>query len=239
MRTNDTVTSRFRQLLIMRGGEVSMRVGILLGGCGLYDGSDVHETVLLQAALEERGERPVFLAPDMPQTRIIDHLTAAAVEGEVRNVLRESARLGRGAVRPLGEVRPDDLEALVIPGGYGPAVNFSAGFGIPGATRQVVPEVAAFLMRFLETGKPLGLVGLGEVPVRTLLRGPMNPPPPEPSRPLIDSDRPIIYTPGFAAYARLADVRLGIESMVEALLRAMEDRLRAPTGQSTGGGEGR
>ncbi len=215
-----------------------MRVGILLGGCGLYDGSDVHETVLLQAALEERGERPLFLAPDMPQSRTIDHLTAAAVEADSRNVLRESARFGRGVVRALGEVRPDDLEALVIPGGYGPAVNFSAGFGIPGAARQVVPEVAAFLRHFIESGKPLGLVGLGEVPVRTLLRGPMNPPPQEPSRPHIDADRPIIYTPGFAAFASLADVRIGIEAMVEALLRAMEDRLRTTASDPKRGGEG-
>lgn len=214
-----------------------MRIGVLLGGCGLYDGSDVHETVLLQAALEARGERPLFLAPDMPQTRTIDHLTAAAVETETRNVLRESARLGRGVVRPLAEVHPDHLEALVIPGGYGPAVNFSAGFGIPGATRQVVAEVAPFLLHFLETGKPLGLVGLGEVPVRTLLHGPMNPPPAEPSRPLIDSDRPIIYTPGFAAFARLADVRIGIEAMVEALLRAMDDRLRTLSASSKNEGE--
>jgi len=85
----------------------------------------------------------------------------------------------------------------------------------------------------------LGLVGLGEVPVRTLLRGPMNPPPQEPSRPHIDADRPIIYTPGFAAFARLADVRTGIEAMVEAILRSMEDRLRTVAAHSAGGGEGR
>jgi hypothetical protein len=91
-------------------------------------------------------------------------------------------------------------------------------------------------LHFIETGKPLGLVGLGEVPVRTLLRSPMNPPPGEPSRPIIDADRPIIYTPGFAAFTRLGDVRIGIEAMVEALLRAMEDRLRTPPAPSTEGG---
>ena len=31
-----------------------MKVGILLSGCGVYDGSEIHETVAAMIALEEK-----------------------------------------------------------------------------------------------------------------------------------------------------------------------------------------
>src|SRR5262245_16765907 len=176
-----------------------MRVGVLLGGCGLYDGSDAQETVLVLLALETAGERPVLLAPDRAQERTVDHLTAAATPEE-RQVLRESARLGRGAVRSLETMRPDDLEALVIPGGYGPAVNFSSGFAVPGAERRLDPGIEAWLRHFLGQRKPIGLVGLGEVPVSTILgleiEAPQ--PPQAPSDLRVDEERRLVHTPGFA-----------------------------------------
>ena len=205
-----------------------MRIGVLLGGCGLYDGSDPQETVLLLLALEEAGEKPLLIAPDRPQDRTIDHLTGSAVEGETRVVLRESARLARGAVRSLRECRPQDLLALIIPGGYGPVINFATGFARLGETRRLLPEIAAFLDHFLQAGKPIGCVGLGEVPVRMRLgqepedADPTRPP----ERPRVDADRPIVHTPGFTAYSRLGQVKAGIEAMVGEVLRRMEERGR-------------
>ncbi|HEU4400891.1 MAG TPA: hypothetical protein VFT43_02180 [Candidatus Polarisedimenticolia bacterium] len=206
-----------------------MRIGVLLGGCGLYDGSDIHEVVLVLQALEEAGEKPLLLAPDIPFERVVDHLSGDEVGAESRNVLRESARLARGAIRSLGSCRPQDLEALVIPGGYGPVVNFSTGFARIGQRRGIVPQVAEFIRHFLEAGKPLGLVGLGDVPVRTLLDQEleMTPPPPDARHLAIDRGRRIVHTPGFAAFTRLRDVRAGIEAMIEELLRLMEERSRA------------
>src|SRR5690349_22090892 len=120
IRTKDTATMAARQSASLpagrsgdrsarpgrRGGRPAynvgrgtvMRVGVLLGGCGLYDGSDVFETVLVIEALEAAGERALLLAPDRMQTRTIDHRTGDTMPGEERNVLRESARLGRGRV---------------------------------------------------------------------------------------------------------------------------------------------
>jgi enhancing lycopene biosynthesis protein 2 len=209
-----------------------MRIGVLLAGCGLYDGSDVHETVLLLEALEAAGERPLVVAPDVPQERTIDHLTGAAVEGESRGVLRESARLARGSVIPLAEVREADLEALIVPGGYGPAINLATGFAVPGATRSLRPEVATFLRHFVEARKPLGLVGLGELPVRRLLGQDADPPPtPADPRTLkVDPDRPILHTPGFAGFTRIADVRAGLGALVEAILARLEETPRSAEG---------
>jgi enhancing lycopene biosynthesis protein 2 len=204
-----------------------MRVGVLLGGCGLYDGSDAQETVLVLLALEAAGERPVLLAPDMAQERTVDHLTAVA-QPEARNVLRESARLGRGSVRALDGMRPDDLEALVIPGGYGPVVNFSTGFAVPGAVHRLDPRIESWLRHFLDERKPLGLVGLGEVPVRMVLGLEIDAPqaPPSPGDLLVDEERRLVHTPGFAGFSRLLDVKTGIDAMVREVMRLMEDRSR-------------
>lgn len=197
-----------------------MRIGVLLGGCGLYDGSDVFETVLVIQALEAAGERALLLAPDRMQTRTIDHRTGDTMPGEERNVLRESARLGRGRVQDLAEVPPDDLEALIVPGGYGPAINLGGGFAETGAQRGLDPGVERFLRACLEAGKPIGLVGLGEIPIRLLLGQEVDAPasPANPAALRVDDRHRLVFTPGFATFTRIADVRAGIDAMVERVL---------------------
>jgi enhancing lycopene biosynthesis protein 2 len=224
-----------RHIIRLRDREAdrTMRIGVLLGGCGHYDGTDVHEAVLTFLALEAAGEKPVLLAPDIEQDRTVDHLSGEEVQGERRGVLRESARLARGGIRTLAECRPEELEALIIPGGYGPVVNFSTGFARPGQARGLVPEVAEFIRHFLDHGKPIGLISLGEIPVRTLLGQEIEiaPSQADPRAPAIDRERLLVHTPGFTAFKRLADVRTGIEAMVAEILRLMERRAR-PEGAS-------
>lgn len=212
-----------------------MRIGVLLAGCGLYDGSDVHETTLLLLALEEVGERPVLIAPEVDQDRTVDHLSGDEVPDERRGVLRESARLGRTAIRTLGSYRPDDLEALVIPGGYGPVVNLSSGFARPGEPRRILPAVRRFLQHFIDEGKPIGLISLGEVPVRTILRQELEiaPPPHHPDRVRVDTERAIVHTPGFSVFTRMQDVQRGIRAMVAELLRLMGEERRPSTPTET------
>ena len=202
-----------------------MSIGVLLGGCGHYDGTDVHELAFTLLAVEEAGERTVLIAPDIPQERTVDHLSGDEVQ-EPRNVLRESARLARRPIRSLEAVRQDELEALLIPGGYGPVVNFSTGFARQGAARRLNPGVAAFLRGFLDAAKPVGCVSLGEIPIRTLLGEDIEvPPPPAGPRALtIDRRRSIVHTPGFTAFTRLADVKAGIEAMVAEVLRIVRER---------------
>jgi enhancing lycopene biosynthesis protein 2 len=208
-----------------------MRIGVLLAGCGLYDGSDIHETVFLLEALEARGERPLVLAPDAPQMRVVDHLSGETMPGEPRGMLRESARLARGAVRALGEVRPEDLEALVLPGGYGPAVNLATGFATPGVVRSLLPEVEAFLRHFIEGGKPVGLIGLGELPVRRLLgQTPEPPAPADPRRVSVDPQYNLMLVAGSAGSTRLQEVRAGIEALVDALLEQLAQAAARPGG---------
>jgi enhancing lycopene biosynthesis protein 2 len=212
-------------------------IGVLLGGCGHYDGTDAHELVLTLLAIEAAGERAILLAPDIPQERTVDHLSGDEVE-EARNVLRESARLARRPIRSLDAVRHDELEALVIPGGYGPVVNFSTGFARQGTARRMHPGIETFLRRVLDDGKPIGCVSLGEIPVRTVLGDDIEipPPPAGPQTLTIDRQRSIVHTPGFTAFTRLVDVREGIEAMVAEILRWVRERRadRATAARGTG-----
>ena len=205
-----------------------MSIGVLLGGCGHYDGSDPLEVAFTLLAIETAGERAILLAPDIAQERTVDPLSAEEVH-DPRNVLRESARLARRPIRSLESVRGDELEALLIPGGYGPVINFSTGFAVPGARRAVHPLVAEFLRRCLDRGLPIGCVSLGEIPIRTLLGDAIEPPPPPPDpRSLtIHPTRPIVHTPGFTVFTRLLDVKAGIDALVAEVLSRVRERRAA------------
>lgn len=226
MRDNHTAREGERQPEVAPGPPYNedMRVGVLLAGCGLYDGSDPAETFLLLQALDEAGERPVLVAPDRPQARVVDHLTTAAEEGPGRSVLRESARLARQPVRDLAQTDPASIEALFIPGGYGAAINFQAEFAVPGAARPLHPEVEQFLKACLEAHTPIGTIGLGEVPLRALcgLELPDGPSA-SPRQVVSDRERRWWHTSGAASGARLPDVRAGIGALVAAVLAAMEE----------------
>ena len=79
------------------------RVGIILSGCGFYDGTEVAEAVLAALAVERAGARPIWLSPEVTQMHVVDHLTGSEAEGERREVLAESARIARGKVKSLAE----------------------------------------------------------------------------------------------------------------------------------------
>jgi hypothetical protein len=117
----------------------------------------------------------------------------------------------------------DRIEALFIPGGYGPAINFTSGFAEPGRVRALHPEVAGFLERLLEQKKPIGVIGLGEIPVRMVLGGEIQAPEPSPPDRLTwHPERPIAHVAGSAGSARLEEIRRGVDSLVDAVLKRLE-----------------
>lgn len=132
------------------------KVGVLLAGCGVYDGAEIHEAVLTLLALEKQGAEAVCMAPDKPQLHVINHLTGEVAD-EQRNVLVESARIARGKVKNLATVTADDLDALVMPGGFGAAKNLSR-FAVDGPAGEVDPEVRRLVEAMFEAGKPIGLI---------------------------------------------------------------------------------
>jgi len=58
------------------------------------------------------------VAPNIPQYHTVNHYTKQPVKGETRNVLVESARIARGNITPLDKLNVDDIDAVILPGGF-------------------------------------------------------------------------------------------------------------------------
>ncbi len=132
------------------------KVGVLLSGCGFLDGAEIHESVLTLLALDRAGATIICMAPNIDQHHVINHLTQEATE-EKRNVLEESARIARGEIKDLKDVSASDLDALILPGGFGAAKNLS-DFAFQGTDATVNPEVKRILEEMIAAGKPVGAI---------------------------------------------------------------------------------
>jgi len=135
----------------------TVRVGVVLSGCGYLDGSEIHESVLAALYLEQEGAEVVFAAPDMPQAQVVDHGSGEPVPGETRNVLTEAARIARGDIVAVERLSADSLDALVLPGGFGAALNL-CDFAGKGPQCSVHPGVEALLRAMHAAGKPIGAI---------------------------------------------------------------------------------
>ncbi len=68
------------------------KVAVILSGCGVFDGSEIHEAVLALYAIEKAGASWHCYAPNIQQLHVINHKTGEEMD-ESRNVLVESARI--------------------------------------------------------------------------------------------------------------------------------------------------
>jgi enhancing lycopene biosynthesis protein 2 len=131
------------------------KIGVVLSGCGVYDGSEIHEAVLTLLAIDRNGAEAVCMAPDIELDEV-DHL-AGQPTGASRNVLVESARIARGKIRNIAGVKVDELDAIVFPGGYGAAKNL-CNFAQKGADASIQPDVARLLKEMAVARKPIGAI---------------------------------------------------------------------------------
>jgi enhancing lycopene biosynthesis protein 2 len=137
------------------GGTEMKKIGVVLSGCGVYDGSEIHEAVLTLLAIDRLGCEVVCMAPDV-SLAVINHLTFKET-GEKRSVLVEAARIARGNIRDVKGVSAEELDAIVFPGGFGAAKNL-CDFASKGAAASVNPDVARLLKEMAATAKPIGAV---------------------------------------------------------------------------------
>lgn len=144
------------------------QVGVVLSGCGYLDGSAIHEAVSTLLALDEAGVQTVCMAPNIP-FEVVDHLTGKET-GEQRNVLTESARIARGDIRDLKDVSADQLDALILPGGFGAAKNLSS-FATDGVEMTVLPEVEKLVLDVHQAGKPIGAICIAPAIISKLIPG--------------------------------------------------------------------
>ena len=146
---------------------MAKRVGVLLAGCGYLDGAEIHEATLTLYFLDRAGARIVAMAPDKPQADVVDHQQGKPLS-EQRNVLGEAARIARGNVRDVAQVSADELDALIIPGGFGAAKNLCT-FAKDGPACTVDPGVAKLVKAMHAARKPLGALCIAPALVAKLL----------------------------------------------------------------------
>jgi enhancing lycopene biosynthesis protein 2 len=146
---------------------MTIRVGVLLSGCGVFDGAEIHEAVLTLLALDRAGATAVCAAPDMDQLHVLNHMTQEEMD-EKRNVLVESARIARGDIIDLKTLQTDAIDALIVPGGFGAAKNLS-DFAVKGPESTVHPEVQRIVQEMADAGKPIGAICIAPATVTRAL----------------------------------------------------------------------
>ncbi|KJY72112.1 isoprenoid biosynthesis glyoxalase ElbB [Vibrio nigripulchritudo] len=130
------------------------KVAVILSGCGVYDGAEIHEAVLSLFAIEQNGASWHCFAPDISQHHVIDHLKGEEVS-ETRNVLTEAARIARGNIQDVASLNVSEFDALLVPGGFGAAKNLST-FAFEGKESKVDDTVLSACKAFASAGKPAG-----------------------------------------------------------------------------------
>jgi len=132
------------------------RIGVVLSGCGVNDGSEIHETVITMLELDKAGADMVLMAPNIDQLHVINQYTDQEMN-EYRNVLIESARIARGDIRDMAEVSSSDVDALIFPGGFGVAKNL-CDYAMAGTDCSVNPDVLRLTQEVHNDKKPIGVI---------------------------------------------------------------------------------
>ena len=216
---------------------MAKKIGVVLSGCGVYDGAEIHESVLTLLALDRRGAEAVVCAPDAPQMHVVDHRSGQVEAGASRNVLAESARIARGAIRDVAHLKAGEIDGLILPGGFGAAKNL-CDFAVKGASCAVHPEVARLVREVHAQGKPVGAVCIAPALVAKVLGA---------EKPrltigtdeataqgleamgathvacavtevAVDRERKLVSTPAYMLGKRISEVADGIDKAVGALL---------------------
>ena len=146
-------------------------VAVVLSGCGVYDGSEIHEASACLVHLSRHSASVRVFAPDIPQKHVINHLTGEALP-ETRNVLAESARIARGGqnISSLDKLQVNQFQAIILPGGFGAAKNLST-WAFDGEQMTVNDQLGKILKDFFHSKKPIGLCCISPIIAAKLFPG--------------------------------------------------------------------
>jgi enhancing lycopene biosynthesis protein 2 len=215
------------------------KVAVILAGCGVFDGSEIYEGTLTLLYLDQNDAQVTCFAPQKKQYHVIDHTKGEPVEGESRDVYTEAARLARGNIKPLSELKVDDFDAVVFPGGFGAAKNLCT-FAFDGPDCEIDSEVERVIKETLENKKVLGTICISPATVARALKdsgknpkltvgtdqGTMDalkamnaePVAREVSEIAVDEDNKIVSTPAYMLGQRISEVAVGIEKLVKKVI---------------------
>lgn len=214
------------------------RFAVILSGCGVFDGSEIHEAVLTMLAIDEAGGQYQCFAPNTWQAKTVDHFTgqatALAGDDDNRNVLAESARIARGEIKDLAEFDPKEFDAIIFPGGFGAALNWS-NFAVKGPDCEVNEQVETAIKAAYDAGLVIGAMCIAPVVIAKVLgkhkitvtvgtdktvgagiekMGAGH----EPKGALdvcVDEDNKIVTTPAYMLGKSIKDIRRGTQNLID------------------------
>jgi len=213
------------------------KFAVILAGCGVYDGAEIHEAVMTLYAIARQGASYECFAPDVKQHHVVNHLTGKEMP-ESRNVLVESARIARGKIRPLNSLEVRSFDAVIFPGGFGVAKNLCT-YAFDGADCKVNPQVAEVIREAVSLRKPIGALCispvmlakvLGEVDVtigqdpgtaRAIEKMGAHHKPTTHGQVIIDQKHKVFTTPCYMLDATITDIADGAGNIVKAMLESM------------------
>ena len=140
------------------------KIAVILAGCGVYDGSEIQESVLTLLSIAQHQAAYSCFALDEPQHHVINHQINCEQSEEKRNILVEASRISRGCVQSLDALTVDDFDAVIVPGGFG-VVKHLCNFSFKGSEMELHPTVHATLSSFAQAKKPMGLICIASVMV--------------------------------------------------------------------------
>jgi len=143
------------------------KIAVVLAGCGVYDGAEIHEATLTMLAISRQGAQYQCFAPDVQQAHVMNHFTGKEM-AEKRNVLVEAARIARGNIQPLSAYKAEDYDAIIFPGGFGVAKNLCT-FAFDGINCKVNPEVEKAIRSTVVAEKPIGALCISPVLIAKIL----------------------------------------------------------------------
>ncbi len=215
------------------------RVAVILSGCGVYDGAEIHEAVLTLLYLEKGGADIKCYAPDKPQMHVVNHLKGEPEENQSRNVLVESARIARGEIAPISDLQIDTFDAVVIPGGFGAAKNLCS-LAVDGDACSIDADVQQIIIDAVDKDIVIGAICIAPALVaRALKDKPLNPvmtigtdastagalramgaenQPASVNEIVVDTKNKIVTTPAYMLGQSIVPVAEGIEKLVAKVL---------------------
>ncbi|MEQ1963020.1 isoprenoid biosynthesis glyoxalase ElbB [Xenorhabdus khoisanae] len=214
-------------------------IAVILSGCGVYDGSEIHESVLTMLSLSRLGAEVSFFSPDEVQHHVINHLNGEEKK-ESRHVMEESARITRGNMQPLSQVDINELDALIIPGGFGAAKNL-CNFAFKGSDCEINKKLLSIIQGMHQQGKPMGFMCISPVMVPKILGKPIKVTignDPETAAQIekmggihvecpvdgivVDFENKIVTTPAYMLAESLSQAEKGIDKLVRKILEMIE-----------------
>lgn len=220
-----------------------MKAGVLLSGSGVMDGSEIHEAVLTLLHLDKNNLDIICMAPNQNQTRVVNHSSNEITKTDTRNMLAESARIARGEIKDLSAIDSEEIDMLILPGGFGAAVNLCS-FADEGPSCSVNPEVEKLVNEMIDKNKPIGalciapaliarIFGKREIKVQLTIGN-------DPdtanainkmgaehidcpvSRAIIDRKNRVVTAPAYMLAKNITDVELSVKAMIEGILEILK-----------------